>query len=109
MAPAADSDLFPAAADVDLFAPFERDIILEVRTSRMKTMPGLTIQSGIDKAPRTERIPVSFLGLEADEHDPTFHGGVDKAVHGCKFGFQLPGRNHYPCLWRGHRFHDVVD
>jgi len=35
--------------NVDLFAPFERDTILEVRTSRMKTMPGLTIQSGIDK------------------------------------------------------------
>ncbi|KAK7749992.1 hypothetical protein SLS62_008101 [Diatrype stigma] len=96
MAPAADDDLFPTAAvaaeDVDLFAPFERDIILEVRTSRMKTMPGLTIQSGIDKIPRTDRIPVSFLGLEADEHDPTFHGGVDKAVHGyCS--------SHYPS-WR---------
>ncbi|KAI1850755.1 hypothetical protein JX266_004037 [Neoarthrinium moseri] len=36
-------------ADIDLDAPFKEDIILEVRRSRMKMMPGLTIQSGIDK------------------------------------------------------------
>ncbi|KAI1812653.1 PK beta-barrel-protein domain-containing protein-like protein [Poronia punctata] len=67
---------------IDLYAPFERDTILEVRTSRMKTMPGLTIQSGIDKELRPGRIPVTSLGLDADEHDLTFHGGKDKAVHG---------------------------
>ena len=71
------------AADFDLFEPYERDTILEVRTSRMKTMPGLKIQSGIDKTMRSGRIPVSFLGLEGDEHDLTFHGGKDKAIHGC--------------------------
>lgn len=69
----------------DLSAPFEQDIILEVRSSRMKTMPGLTIQSGIDKQIRTGRVPVSALGLEEDEHDPVFHGGIDKAVHGCRW------------------------
>ncbi|RYO92268.1 hypothetical protein DL766_001759 [Monosporascus sp. MC13-8B] len=80
------------AADIDFFAPFERDTILEVRTSKMKTMPGLTIKSGIDKRERAGRIPVSFLGLEDDEHDPTFHGGKDKAIHGyCS--------SHYPS-WR---------
>ena len=72
------------AADLDLFEPFERDTVLEVRTSRMKTMPGLKIQSGIDKTQRSGRIPVSILGLEGDEHDPTFHGGKDKAIHGCE-------------------------
>lgn len=72
------------AADVDLLAPFERDVILEVRSSKMKTMPGLKIQSGIDKTIREGRIPVSKMGIEGDEHDPTFHGGIDKAVHGCK-------------------------
>ncbi|KAI1129145.1 pyruvate kinase-like protein [Nemania abortiva] len=70
------------AADIDLFAPFEKDTILEVRTSKMKTMPGLTIQTGIDKQLRPGKIPVTFLGLDADEHDLTFHGGKDKAVHG---------------------------
>ncbi|KAI0972213.1 PK beta-barrel-protein domain-containing protein-like protein [Xylaria arbuscula] len=70
------------AADIDLFAPFENDTILEVRTSNMKTMPGLTIQSGIDKQLRSGKVHVTFLGLVDDEHDPTFHGGIDKAVHG---------------------------
>ncbi|KAI0146151.1 PK beta-barrel-protein domain-containing protein-like protein [Xylariaceae sp. FL1272] len=91
MAPAADTDLF-TAPDADLTAPFESDVILEIRTSKMKTMPGLTIQSGIDKQLRSDRIPVTFTGLDADEHDLTFHGGRDKAIHGyCS--------SHYP-RWR---------
>jgi MOSC domain-containing protein YiiM len=70
--------------DVDLNEPFTPDRILEIRTSRMKTMPGLTIQSGIDKTIRDGVVQVSELGIEGDEHDPTFHGGVDKAILGCK-------------------------
>ncbi|KAH6655437.1 pyruvate kinase-like protein [Truncatella angustata] len=70
------------AADLDLDAPFVQDIILEVRSSKMKTMPGLNIQSGIDKTIRDGIVSVDRLGIEGDEHDPTFHGGVDKAVHG---------------------------
>ncbi|KAI0107136.1 pyruvate kinase-like protein [Nemania sp. FL0031] len=70
------------AADIDLFAPFEKDTILEVRTSKMRTMPGLTIQTGIDKQLRSGKIPVTFLGIDSDEHDLTFHGGKDKAIHG---------------------------
>ncbi|KAL0942525.1 vanillate o-demethylase [Colletotrichum truncatum] len=78
--------------DVDLWAPFTKDTLLEVRTSTMKKMPGLEIESGIDKSLRDGPIRVSFLGLEDDEHDPTFHGGVDKAIHGyCS--------SHYPG-WR---------
>lgn len=77
-------DNMAPAADIDLFAPFEKDTILEVRTSKMKLMPGLTIQSGIDKQLRSGKIPVTFLGLDADEHDLTFHGGRDKAIHGCR-------------------------
>ncbi|KAI0473242.1 PK beta-barrel-protein domain-containing protein-like protein [Xylariaceae sp. FL0804] len=80
------------ASDIDLFAPFERDTIVEVRTSKMKTMTGLRVESGIDKLPRDGRIPVSKLGLDADEHDLVFHGGPDKAIHGyCS--------THYP-KWR---------
>ncbi|KAF9882069.1 MOSC domain-containing protein [Colletotrichum karsti] len=71
-----------ASEHVDLRAPFIQDTLLEVRTSTMKKMPGLQIQSGIDKNLREGPIRVSFLGLEDDEHDPTFHGGVDKAIHG---------------------------
>ncbi|KAH8671207.1 MOSC domain-containing protein [Xylariales sp. PMI_506] len=68
--------------EIDLYAPFEQDVILEVRSSKMKTMPGLTIMSGIDKTIRKGTVAVGPMGLEDDEHDPTFHGGIDKAVHG---------------------------
>jgi MOSC domain-containing protein YiiM len=47
----------------------------------MKQMRGLSITTGIYKLPRTTRVFCSFTGLESDEHDLTFHGGVDKAVH----------------------------
>ncbi|GKT90914.1 LOW QUALITY PROTEIN: MOSC domain-containing protein [Colletotrichum tofieldiae] len=50
----------------------------------MKKMPGLEVESGIDKNLREGPIRVSSLGLEADEHDPTFHGGPDKAIHGSR-------------------------
>ncbi|ORY68665.1 MOSC domain-containing protein [Pseudomassariella vexata] len=81
-------------ADVDMFAPFERDVILEVRTSRMKIMLGLAIQSGIDKEIRSGKVFVTKTGIEEDEHDLTFHGGVDKAIHGCEYC-----SSHYP-KWR---------
>ncbi|KAI1486564.1 pyruvate kinase-like protein [Biscogniauxia mediterranea] len=84
------------ASDIDLFAPFERDIILEVRTSKMKTMPGLSIQTGIDKNLRDGRIPVSMLGLEGDEHDLTFHGGRDKAIHGYCSSHYSKWREEFP-------------
>ncbi|OHE94010.1 MOSC domain-containing protein [Colletotrichum orchidophilum] len=70
--------------EIDLWSPFTSDTLLEVRTSVMKKMPGLEVTSGIDKDLRHGPIHVSHLGLEADEHDPTFHGGPDKAIHGCR-------------------------
>ncbi|KAK3309146.1 pyruvate kinase-like protein [Chaetomium strumarium] len=78
--------------EVDLYRPFTSDTILEVRTGRMKPLSGLTVQSGIDKIIRDGPVRVTETGLEGDEHDPTFHGGVDKAIHGycC---------SHYPA-WR---------
>lgn len=69
---------------IDLYAPFKRDTILEVRASKMKKMRGLEVMSGIDKTIINGPVYVGRTGLEGDESDPTFHGGVDKAVHGCK-------------------------
>lgn len=69
---------------VDLYAPFERDTILEVRASKMKKMKGLEVMSGIDKTIIDGPVYVGRAGLEGDESDPTFHGGIDKAVHGCE-------------------------
>ncbi|CAF9917903.1 MAG: hypothetical protein GOMPHAMPRED_001409 [Gomphillus americanus] len=58
------------------------DTIIELRTSRMKKMPGLQIKSGIDKQIVSTPIRLSKLGLTDDEHDLVFHGGPDKAVLG---------------------------
>lgn len=71
-----------AEPKVDLYAPFERDTILEVRASKMKKMRGLDVMSGIDKTIIDGPVYVGRTGLEGDESDPTFHGGIDKAVHG---------------------------
>ncbi|GKT60960.1 MOSC domain-containing protein [Colletotrichum tofieldiae] len=86
------------AQDVDLWSPFTKDILLEVRTGMMKMMPGLDVESGIDKNPRDGPVRVSFLGLDADAHDPTFHGGVDKAVHGYCSSHYLKWREEYPAV-----------
>ncbi|KAK3350757.1 putative phthalate 4, 5-dioxygenase oxygenase reductase subunit [Neurospora tetraspora] len=67
---------------INLYAPFERDTILEVRASKMKKMRGLDVMSGIDKTIIDGPVYVGRTGLEGDESDPTFHGGIDKAVHG---------------------------
>lgn len=68
-----------------LYEPFEKDTILEVRRGKMKPMPGLKIESGIDKSLCEGPVWVNKMGLAQDEHDLTFHGGIDKAVHGCMF------------------------
>jgi MOSC domain-containing protein YiiM len=73
--------------EIDMASPLTEDTLLEVRTGRLKTFKGLTIQSGIDKGLRTESVPISLLGLDTDEHDYTFHGGKEKAVHACKSRF----------------------
>ena len=72
------------AASRDLAAPFHVDKLLEVRTSDMKKMPGLNIESGIDKKTCPGPMKINRLGLEGDEHDLTFHGGPDKAILGCE-------------------------
>lgn len=70
---------------VDSFTtPFEADKLLEIRTSGMRLMPGLTVMSGIDKKTCNTPMKLSKLGLEGDEHDLTFHGGPDKAILGCE-------------------------
>ncbi|BFZ57782.1 hypothetical protein PYCC9005_004836 [Savitreella phatthalungensis] len=53
----------------------------ELRTSRMRPLGSLGVQSGIFKLPRDELVSLDWTGLDADEHDLTFHGGPDKAIH----------------------------
>lgn len=70
--------------EVDLFAPVTVDTVLEVRTGKMTKFKGVNVESGIDKTICDGPVQVNTLGIVGDEHDPTFHGGVDKAIHGCK-------------------------
>ncbi|KAM4066070.1 MOCO sulfurase C-terminal domain-containing protein [Hirsutella rhossiliensis] len=62
----------------------------------MKNMPGLKIQSGIDKKLCSGPIKLGKLGLEGDEHDLTFHGGPDKAVLGYCSSHYPGWRHSYP-------------
>jgi MOSC domain-containing protein YiiM/ferredoxin-NADP reductase len=71
-------------------------VLKELRTSRMKQFG--PVQSGIDKQIRLGKVFVSKLGLSEDEHDLTFHGGVDKAVH------QYNAQNY--AFWKK-QYHDV--
>lgn len=51
----------------------------EIRTSRMRQFG--PVLSGIDKQVQDDYLQVTKLGLPDDEHDPTFHGGIDEALH----------------------------
>ncbi|KAL8392274.1 hypothetical protein RB595_002463 [Gaeumannomyces hyphopodioides] len=57
------------------------DTVLEVRTGKMQSFEGINVQTGIFKTPHESAMHVGEMGIEGDEHDYTFHGGVDKAVH----------------------------
>ncbi|KAH9212158.1 phenoxybenzoate dioxygenase subunit beta [Leptodontidium sp. 2 PMI_412] len=80
----------------NLDASWHNDTVLQLRTSKMKPMHNLSISTGIYKQPRTTRVFCSSTGLESDEHDPTFHGGVDKAVHQYYPGHYPSWRTEYP-------------
>lgn len=73
---------------IDLWAPCTTDTILEVRSGKLKKYKGLNIESGIDKSLLFGPVHIGKLGIDGDEHDLTFHGGPDKAVHGCESHFQ---------------------
>ncbi|RDW67455.1 uncharacterized protein DSM5745_09321 [Aspergillus mulundensis] len=53
--------------------------LAQIRTSKL--LPFGPVLSGINKQPRHGKLHVSPLGLSHDEHDLTFHGGPDKALH----------------------------
>jgi MOSC domain-containing protein YiiM/ferredoxin-NADP reductase len=78
-----------ANTPVDIPAP---TILVVIRTSKLKPFGSLNVLSGIYKEPRNGRLKVDKVGLPEDEHDLTFHGGPDKAIHQyCS--------DHYP-LWQ---------
>ncbi|KAK5661273.1 hypothetical protein OQA88_11167 [Cercophora sp. LCS_1] len=81
---------------VDLHAPFTSDTLLEIRSGKMKPLPGSNVLSGIDKTPLTGPVYITPLGIEGDEHDYTFHGGPDKALLGFCSSHYEPLQQEYP-------------
>src|SRR4051794_35231048 len=71
--------------EVELWAPFTSDTLLEVRSGQMKPLPGTTTVSAIDKSIIDGPVYVGPDGIGDDEHDLVFHGGPDKSILGCKF------------------------
>ncbi|KAI9643960.1 hypothetical protein NHQ30_007311 [Ciborinia camelliae] len=94
------------AAPTDLREPFEKDTILEVRTSKMKRMEGLDLWTGIYKEVRKGRVWVGKggdFGLEGDKSDLTFRDiiSIGEGSSNVLLQVSLPRQ---PCFKLNHRF-----
>lgn len=67
----------------DVVAPLppKKDVLLNVRTGKIRPFGGGKLRSAINKHPRQGRVQVTELGLVGDEQQYVLHGGVDKALH----------------------------
>jgi MOSC domain-containing protein YiiM len=75
--------------------------IISVQTGAIAPLGPKATPSAFVKHPRTDVVPVGFLGLEGDEQaDPRYHGGPDKAVYAYAAA-------HYP-LWMAERPQDAA-
>lgn len=61
--------------------PPNKDVLLTVRTGKIRPFGGGKLRSAIKKHPRQGRVQVTELGLVGDEQQYVLHGGVDKALH----------------------------
>ncbi|EKJ67845.1 hypothetical protein FPSE_11993 [Fusarium pseudograminearum CS3096] len=74
------------------------DLLLSLRTGKVRPMGGVNIRSAINKRDRQGKWEVTPLGLVGDEHDYVHHGGPEKALHQyCAahydaWNFEVPGR-----------------
>lgn len=58
-----------------------KDVLLNVRTGKVRPFRGGKLRSAINKHSRQGRVQVTELGLVGDEQQYVLHGGVDKALH----------------------------
>ncbi|KAH8668421.1 pyruvate kinase-like protein [Xylariales sp. PMI_506] len=58
-----------------------RDVLLSLRTGKIRPLGGAKVQSAINKSSRQGRVEVTKTGLVGDEQQYVMHGGVDKALH----------------------------
>ncbi|KAI0127642.1 pyruvate kinase-like protein [Xylariales sp. AK1849] len=76
-----DSFISEQAATFDVAPLPPRDVLLSVRTGKIRPLGGLNIRSGINKNARQGRVRVTESGLVGDEVQYVLHGGPDKALH----------------------------
>lgn len=74
----------------------EPAVLRDVRTAALEPLEGTSVKSAIRKRSRPGPVFCSELGLEGDEHDLTFHGGLDKALHGYSPAHYARWREIYP-------------
>lgn len=80
--------------------PPVKDVLLSVRTGKVRPFGGVKLRSAINKHMRQGRVEVTELGLVGDEQQYVLHGGVDKALHVyCESNYArwndlVPNRNH---------------
>lgn len=81
--------------------PPAKDVLLSVRTGKVRPFGGVKLRSAINKQTRQGRVEVTRLGLVGDEQQYALHGGVDKALHVycesnyAKLNDLVPDRNHF--------------
>ncbi|KAI1880460.1 hypothetical protein JX265_002081 [Neoarthrinium moseri] len=89
-----------ARLDNDVAPLPPRDVLLCVRTGKIRPLRGVKIRSAINKSARQGKIRVTQTGLVGDEVQYEMHGGVEKALHHyCASHYktwneELPNREH---------------
>ncbi|KAH6651990.1 pyruvate kinase-like protein [Truncatella angustata] len=68
-----------AAVNVAPLPP--RDVLLSVRTGKIRALAGVKIRSAINKQERQGKIELTSTGLIGDEVQYEAHGGPEKALH----------------------------
>ncbi|KAI0177153.1 pyruvate kinase-like protein [Pestalotiopsis sp. NC0098] len=88
-------------SEADNVAPLPpSDVLLCVRTGKIRPLAGVKIKSAINKQPRQGKIRVTETGLIGDEVQYEMHGGTEKALHMyCAAHYEtwnreLPNREH---------------
>ena len=88
-------------AESDNVAPLPpADVLLCVRTGKIRPLANVKYLSGIDKQPQPGKIRVTAPGLLGDQVEYEMHGGTEKALHMyCAAHYEtwnreLPNRDH---------------
>ncbi|KAF3003294.1 hypothetical protein E8E14_007248 [Neopestalotiopsis sp. 37M] len=88
-------------AESDNVAPLPpADVLLCVRTGKIRPLANVKYLSGIDKQPQPGKIRVTATGLLGDQVEYEMHGGTEKALHMyCAAHYEtwnreLPNRDH---------------